>query len=494
MVLLAIPLKAEVNVSALFQKATKHQLKNGLTVILMERHTSPTVSFVMGFKVGSANEDYSKSGLAHVLEHVAFLGTKEIGTTNYDEEQTVVDELDRRYKELKHLQYGPTANQPDVKQKISKLLEKVVTLKKEAQKFFIPEELAKIYEANGSSGLNAYTSSDSTVYTVSLPSNRVPVWMALESDRLQNLAFRNVYSEIDVVKEERRMRIDKQPSGNLMEEFLTVAFESGPYGKSSTIGWMEDLDKITRDDIQTFYHNYYTMDNMTIGIVGDFKTSQMMKWLNTYFGHIQTSHKKEFSPPNEVESRGERRVLLEMDAEPMLFVGYHRPSGSHDDDNALAILSAALTSGKNSVLEDALVTKARLAASVDSSSIFPGSRYSSLFVFVMEPMPGVPILDLEEAFYHEIETIKKDGISEQRLMQIKNRISTDIVVGFKDNMTMAEALVSNENEYGNYAHTVKQLRMIQQLTADDLRRMMNRYFVKKNRVVGSIVKTGVSHE
>src|SRR5262245_44151903 len=194
-------------------------LKNGLKILVVENHTAPVVSCFMRFKVGSVDEHPGITGSAHLLEHMLFKGTKEIGTTNYEAETPIMKKIDslavllrEEQRKLQNVLWrGDSA-------KVKSLRDQIAQLQDEQRKYIIKDELWETYLKNGGTGLNASTGDDRTQYYVSLPANRLELWAVLESDRLKNPVLREFYSERDVVFEERRLRTDTQPFGKLFEQ------------------------------------------------------------------------------------------------------------------------------------------------------------------------------------------------------------------------------------------------------------------------------------
>jgi predicted Zn-dependent peptidase len=222
-----------------------HTLANGLRVLLLERHQAPTVSFVIRFKVGSVNEQAGMSGMAHLLEHMLFKGTRTLGTTDYTREQEIHEKIDGVIEQLDAERLKGTQGDSS---SIDRLETKLRELQQEQSQLTVKEEMSALYTRNGAVGLNASTGYDLTTYTVSLPANRQELWAAIEADRMLNPVFREFYLEREVVREERRQRNESNPGGKLMEAFLTSAFQAHPYGRP-IVGWDSDLQQLKRERV-----------------------------------------------------------------------------------------------------------------------------------------------------------------------------------------------------------------------------------------------------
>jgi hypothetical protein len=189
------------------ENVTEFTLDNGLKFIVVERPVAPVVSFVTHVDVGGANEPIGHTGMAHIFEHMAFKGTDYIGTTNWEEEKKVIEELDQVYQQWLQESYSPS---PD-SVRLEQLWTQFTELQEEAEEYVVNNEYSQIIDRNGGTGMNAGTGADLTIYYYSLPENRMELWFSLESDRFKNPVFREFYKEKEVVREERRSRVDSQP-------------------------------------------------------------------------------------------------------------------------------------------------------------------------------------------------------------------------------------------------------------------------------------------
>ena len=278
------PKSAEAQDLAEFEeRKTEFTLDNGLKLLVLERHEAPVVSFHTYADVGSVDEVKGITGLAHLFEHMAFKGTKTIGTKNYQAEAEAMARMDETFEAIKAEQRkGDRAD----KARLDELQKQLKEAQEEAQKYLVHDEFDEAYVREGGAGFNAYTSWDATQYIVSLPSNKTELWMSMESERFLNPVVREFYKEKDVVMEERRMRTESQPVGRLLEEFLAIAYKAHPYGEP-VVGHMSDLKTMTRAEAEAFFSKYYGPSNLTVAIVGDVNPDRMRTWAQKYFGRIQ---------------------------------------------------------------------------------------------------------------------------------------------------------------------------------------------------------------
>lgn len=237
-----------VSAQDLADRVVEHKFDNGLKLLMIERHTSPTVAPYILFKAGAVDESDDARGIAHMLEHMLFKGTKTIGTTDYEKEKVALAEIDKIGDALdKERSKGTKADESI----IAELEGELNVKQEEAKQWVVSGEYTNIYTQHGSTGFNAGTSVDYTIYTVELPSNKLELWAMIESDRLKNAVLREFYVEREAVKEERRMAVDTRPGGKLYEQFIAAAFTAHPYGMP-IIGWPSDIAMLNRKKQKSF--------------------------------------------------------------------------------------------------------------------------------------------------------------------------------------------------------------------------------------------------
>ena len=247
------------------KRVVSHTLKNGLKILMVERHLSPTVSFYIRHRVGSVDEDEGKTGTAHLLEHMMFKGTKTIGTKNYSRESKILRQISEtgRNLDLERMK-GERAD----KNRIDLLNNQIDKLQQEHKKWFLENEIDRLYTENGADDVNASTGKDLTTYHISLPSNKIELWARIEADRMTNPVFREFYTERSVVMEERRQRIESDPEGLLYEHFLATAYIAHPY-RRPILGWPSDIRFLSLEYMEVFFKRYYDPSNTVIAVVGD---------------------------------------------------------------------------------------------------------------------------------------------------------------------------------------------------------------------------------
>ncbi len=470
----------------LAERVVEHRLSNGLQLLMVERHQTPIVSFTIAYKVGGVNERPGMTGVAHFFEHLAFKGTQTLGTTDYRREELLLRQMDQAWSDLrKEHDKGSDADH----NKLIAYEKRFQDLERESQTFVVPNEVGQIYEKNGAVGLNATTGKDLTRYIVSLPANRLELWAAIESDRMVHGVLREFYKEKNVVLEERRLRYENSPSGRLYETFLSAAFTAHPYGMP-VIGWTSDVEALSRTQTEIFFRTYYGPGNAVIAIVGDIDIPATIRLIERYFGPIP----RQTPPPPvvtvEPESAGERRAEVEFEAEPAVLIGYHRPALDHPDDAVFDVIESLLSDGRSSRLYKTLVKEKQLAANVSASTGIPGARYPNLFMIQAAPRAPHTTQELETAIYAELDRLKSEPVQPAELQKVLNNLDADLIRSLDSNSGLAAQLSYFQAVAGTWRYLLENRDRIARVTAEDVSRVARQYFVKRNRVVATLVKKG----
>ncbi len=459
-----------------------HLLKNGMKFIVLERHEAPVVSFHVYADVGSANESYGITGISHLLEHMAFKGTKILGTKDFEAEKKILEELDALYDEIKREKARAEVDA----EKIKEMEEKFEALRLKAKEYVVTDEWVDMMMREGDRGVNAYTNTDATQYVDSLPSNKLEYWMAMTSDRFLNPIFREFYKERDVVMEERRLGLETRPMGKLVEDFTAAAFKAHPY-HHSVVGHMSDLRRITRRDVEEYFRKYYGPSNLTVGIVGDVEADEVFRQAEVYFARIPSGAKPEPVRTTEPEQWGERRVIVEAKSQPIMIMGYHCPGARHKDSTPLEALANIIGQGRSSRLNQVLVKEKKVAVAAIGVSGFPGEKFSNLIVLYAVPSRGKASAECLELIDEEIEKIKKESVTPEELTKFKRSAVKSLLSQMKSNSRMAALLTNADVLLGDWKLLFDQVDEIRAVTADDIKRVANKYLIKKHRTIGEIV-------
>ena len=467
---------------ASFQKrVTVKVLPNGLTLIICERPEAPVFSYFTIVDAGDANDPSEESGLAHMFEHLAFKGTKDIGTTDYAAEKVALDKVEAAYAAY-DIEFRKRVGQDPAK--LKQLKADFDAAEKAANQYVIPNEFTELAEANGASGLNAETSLDATQYFWSMPSNRLELWAYMESDRIANPVPRQFYRERSVVMEERRMRIDSNPIGRMVEQFLATAYVAHPYHRPG-VGWESELSQITATEAEAFHKKYYVPANITIAVVGDVTPADMAA-LDKYFGAIPEGPKPEAMATVEPPQTAEKEVIIKDPTQPLYLEGYHRPDYRDPDDAVYDAIQDIFSNGRTSRLYRSLVRDQQIAAEAQGFSGFPGDKYPGLFAFFAVPNAGHSPDEMRTAIHKEIDKLKTTDVSDEELAMFKTRARADLLRGLGDNQGLAEQLAIYQLRWGDWQELFKQLNKIDAVSKADIRRVANKVFVPTNRTYAMV--------
>lgn len=482
--LLSSPLKAQ-DLASFEKRVTRRVLANGLTLLVLERAEAPVFSFFIHVDAGSAQEVPGITGLAHMFEHMAFKGTRGIGTTDWPAEKAALEKVEQTY----------AAYDAERRREVGLDEKKVEQTEKQwreamaaADKFVVGNEFGQIVEVEGGVGLNAFTSNDETGYFYSLPSNRLELWAFLESERFQTPVMREFYKERDVVMEERRMRYESNPVGKLVEQFLATAFSAHPYGQAG-IGWPSDLRSFSATDAERFFQKHYVPANMTVAVVGDVRAAQVIPIVEKYFGRLKASPRPEPLRTVEPEQTSERQVLLRETAQPLYLEGFHKPSSRHPDDAVYDVISDLMSNGRTSRLYRALVRDRKIAAASAGFNSFPGDKYPNVFAFYAVPTPGHTNDEVRDVMRAEIERLKTEDVTDEELRMVKTKAKANLIRGLDSNEGLAIQLATAQARFGDWREVFRQVDKIDKVTKADVRRVAGATFVPANRTVGIIEST-----
>lgn len=465
---------------------TEHTLTNGMRVLIVERRESPTFSAYLRFNVGSADEVPGQTGLAHLLEHMMFKGTTQFGTTDPEGEHRILEQIDAKYLALqveraKGRQPGGRGDAAAV----ATLEKEIADLEAQAKRFVLRNELWEIYRRNGGVRLNATTSREGTQYFVSLPKNRLELWALLESDRIRNPVFREFYTEREVVKEERRQRVDTSPRGQLLEAALATAFVALPY-RHPILGWPAELENLTRPQAREFFRTYYAPNNALAIIVGDLAAGEVIQTVERYFGSIPAQPIPPAPVLEEPPQPGERRIRIEFPAEPQLLWLYRIPPLAHADMDALSVLGALLGDGRSSRLHKRLVEEQRLVTTITAGPWF--LRHAGLFMIQATPRSPHTLEEIEAAIERELARIQSEPPSDRELLKVRNQMESSTIRGLMSNSGLASRLGEAWALMGDWRFAFEEPKRIQAVTAGEVVEVAKRYLVPQQRTVAWLVR------
>lgn len=472
-----LPAGASVEKDPQYPPVVSYTLKNGLKLLILEKKFVPTVSFTTLFKVGNVDGQPGKTGLAHLFEHMAFKGTKTINSAGYEKEKVALEKVEVAAKALIAEENSAS---PDLN-KLDALRKGLEAAEKEADTLIVKDEYLKLYKSLGDSGMNAMTSTDYTGYVVSLPSNRLEAWMVIESDRFKNAVLREFYRERSVVMEERRMG-ESDPNRLMFETLLTNAFSAHPY-HNPTIGWMDDLQRLTRTDADEFFRTFYVPNNAVLTVVGDVKPAEVIKLAEKYFGGWERRQLPERNYTKEPAQKSEKIVNVFFKAKPALRIGYHNPGMNNPDIYPLIMTLEVLSNGKTGRFYKNLVEGKELALYAGAFNALPGARYPSLMVVYGAPKAPHTVDELDAALTEEIDKLKKEPPTQWELDKVLNTYEADMIKQLESNSGLGMSLAHNEEIMGDWRYDWKTGVELRKVTPADISRVAAKYFTRDNRTV-----------
>ena len=465
-------------------------LDNGMTFLLLPREGDPNIAAGWISKFGSVNERPGVTGVAHLFEHMMFKGSHAIGTKDLKRDLEIMEELDGLYaqmeseraKLLEKQRRGliADADDPAVRSpEHNELLERFNRLIAEQQELIVKDEFSQIYTLNGGSGMNAGTSNDYTIYFINMPSNKLELWFWMESDRLAKPVFRQFYAERDVVKEERRLRVDSTPTGKLNEQVESMFWQASPYSWP-VIGWPSDLNSITRDEAMEYFDTYYAPNNLVAALVGDFEVEQVKTLANKYFGRLQRNAREPGAVrTREVEQQAEQRLSGQAETRPQATIRFHTVPDAHVDEPPLIVLSSLLN-GRTGRLYKSLVLEKQVA--VQAGAGVDGRKYDGSFQISGVAAPGSTPEDVEKALLEELERIAAEPVGERELQKVKNQQLAGDFRKLQSKFGLMLQLLTYE-ALGEWENINVFSDRIQAVTPEDIQRVAKQYFTETNRTV-----------
>ena len=412
-------------------------LKNGLKLVVQEDHRAPVVVSQVWYRAGALDEVNGKTGVAHVLEHMMFKGTKKVPAGQF----------------------------------------------------------SRLIAAAGGKE-NAFTGMDYTCYFQQLEKSHLPLSFKLEADRMTNLQITDeeFAKEIKVVMEERRWRTEDKPQSKVNEQFQSTAFRAHPYARP-VVGFMNDLENMTAADAREWYNTWYAPNNAIIVVVGDVKTQEVLKLAKQYFGNIKPRKLPARKPQTEPPQIGERRVLVKAPAKlPYLVMGYHVPTLSDKlqtpeqawEPYALDVLAGVLSGNDSARLKQKLVRETALAVDVGAGYDSTSRGREALFELEGMPSEGKTITDLEAALVAQIEKIKTDGVTQQELDRVKAAvIAADVYQ--RDSMFYQAMQIGQLETMGYSWHLLKEYpEKLKAVTSEQIQAVAKKYLVKDNMTVATL--------
>ena len=459
------------------RKVTEFTLANGLHFILLERHQVPVVSFHTLVMAGSAQDPGGQTGLAHVLEHMAFKGTESIGTKGWTAEKKALDDLEDAYDRLvaeRNKGRGTT-------------VARVVALESEvkndlavAQGLEDPSEFERVLAENGATGVNCHTTPDSIETAYSLPSNRIELWFLMESQRLAHPVFRDFYGAREAVIQENKTNVESKLLPKMQQALLATAFAASPY-RNPELGWPSDLATLRPAAAKAFYDTYFVPGGMVISIVGDVDPANARRLAERYFGSMLSRPLPDWARTEEPPQLGPKTALLAGASQPALMVGYKRPNQLDRDDLTLDVIRMILAEGRAGLLYKELVEGQGLAQTADATATIPAGRYRGLFVFTLVPAANHTLAELQKGLDDLLARFQSKPVDADTLARVKTTARGRVIRLLGNNRQLAALLPAYYANYGDWRKLFNTIGDMDRVTAEELQRASVQYFNPMNR-------------
>jgi predicted Zn-dependent peptidase len=467
---------AEDSASALSEMVSKvrtYTLSNGIKVIFYRRGDAPVFAGAVVVRVGGSDEVMGQTGISHLFEHMAFKGTRTVGTKDYGAERRLL----QRLEDLAAASHAGQKLNAEQQKEWDEIHEKL-------RELWVSDDFTVRYEKSGAVGQNATTDKEFTKYFVNLPRSAFEFWCKMEADRLMSPVMRQFYQERDVVLEERRMRSEDDPGGKLYELLLGIAYQRHPY-RAPVIGYERDIRSLTASQLEVFRRRYYVPKNIVVSLVGRVDPERDIQVVEEYFGSLPSAPEIERDIPEEGAQEGERRVQLSMAASPEVIIAYRKPNYPDPNDPPISVMAEILAGGRTSPLYTELVKRRQLAASIGQDE-GPGVVYPNLLMFeatVKAPHSTDEVINAFDAVIHRF---IRQGPTEEQLDMAKRSIGMEYISHLSSNQSLALDFATSQLAFGTWRASVDWYDQMMRVSVDDVRRVAATYLVPQQRTIATI--------
>jgi len=476
-------------------------LKNGMLFLIVERPTTPQVACRVAIRAGSALEQTGKSGIAHLLEHMMFKGTKNFGTPDVKKDQELQEKIEAAYQVILAEERKRKPDQMLIKTKLAEM----DSLRREVQKIYVPQAFSSQLGRNGAVGVNAFTSKDQTQYIASVPSDMLEQWFSIVSEQLFEPSWREFYVEKEVVQREWAFRYINNPQGAAWLDLNTTAYIAHPY-RNPTIGWKADMEKYNTTDAMGFHAKYYNPSNAVCVLVGDVTVEEARRLAKIYFSRYPAGKRAPEQVTKEPLQQGPRESVrfLKGARTPLVRIGFHTARMGMEDFYALDAMTMILSHGRSARMTQNIVNKGR---AIQAWAYNPDNRYAGMVVLGGSPNEPDELKDknltveekrhayikacegLEEILLAEVEKMKTELVSRRELERIKKLNQRDFLDRMRSNESLAATMATLEVQVG-WRYLTTYLEKIGEVTPEEIRRVTKKYIRTENRTSVYVIPGG----
>ena len=477
------------------------QLENGLQVLVVERPATPQVACRLAIRAGSALEQAGKTGIAHLLEHIMFKGTKNFGTLDYKKDQQLQDQIEAAYQAILSEQNKRHPDSELIKKKQAEMNE----LRLKVQEIYVPQTFSSQLGQNGTVGVNAFTTKDQTQYIASVPSDMLEQWFSIVSEQLFEPAWREFYVEKEVVQREWAFRYINSPGGAAWLDLSAAAYTAHPY-RNPTIGWKADMEKYSTKDAIAFHQTYYNPSNTVLVLVGDVTLENAKQLAEVYFQRYPAGERAPEKVTREPAQQGPRKSVRHLKGArtPLVRIGFHAAAMDTKDFYALDAMTMILSHGRSARMTQDILYKGRAQ---EAWAYNPDNRYGGMIILGGSPnepqiIKNTGVSDeekrrayleaceeLEDLLLAEVAKMKTELVSDRELQRIKKLNRRDFIDRMRSNESLAGTLATLEVQVG-WQYLMNYLEKLDAVTPEDIRRVANKYIQTENKTSAYVIPGG----
>jgi len=476
-------------------------LDNGMLFLVVERPTTPQVACRVAIRTGSALEEAGKTGIAHMLEHMLFKGTKNFGTLDPKKDQELQERIEAAYQVVLAEERKRNPNQMLIKAKLTEM----ENLRLEVQKIYVPRAFSSQLGRNGAVGVNAFTSKDQTQYTTSVPSDMIEQWFSIVSEQLFEPSWREFYVEKAVIQREWAYRYVNNPGGAAHLDLSATAFTAHPY-RNPIIGWKADTEKFNTQDAMAFHAKYYNPTNAVCVLVGDITVDVARRLAETYFGRYPAGSRAPEKVTREPQQGGPRKRIrfLKGARTPIVRIGFHAAPMGTRDFYALDAMTMVLSHGRGARITQEIINK---GLAVGAWAHNPDNRYAGMVVLGGSPNEPEALKDmdltqedrrqayleacegLERILLEELDKLKTELVSSRELKRIKKLNQRDFLDRMRSNEALASTLATLEVQTG-WRYLTSYLEEVDDISPEEIRRVAEKYIRADNKTSVYVIPGG----
>lgn len=486
-------------------KVEEFRLGNGMLFLVVERHASPQVACRVAIRAGSALEDTGKTGIAHMLEHMMFKGTKNFGTTDSGKDQELQDKIEAAYQAVLAEERKRDPDQSIIKARLAE----AEKLRLEVQEIYVPQAFSSQLGKNGAVGVNAFTSKDQTQYVMSIPSDMLEQWFSIVSEQLFEPSWREFYVEKEVIQREWASRYVNDPDGAAWLDLNATAYTAHPY-RNPVIGWKSDMERFNTRDAMEFHRRYYNPTNAVVVLVGDLEVDGVKALAESYFGRYPGGSLSPEKVTKEPLQEGPRKRIRFMKGarKPLVRIGFHGASMGTKEFYALDAMTMVLGHGRGARLTQEVVNK---GLALNAWAFNPDNRYAGMVIMGGSPNEPDELREktlsgeemrqayiracegLEKALLSEVERLKKEPVPPREMERIRKLSHRDFLDKLRTNEDLADALANLEVEVG-WRYAVTYLDRISQVTPQEIMDAAKRFVRTENMTSVYVIPEGVPEQ